>query len=206
MARPRWRRRRTARRGRSRRKARCRRAIDGLVYAYRTLGHTIAQLNPLADKRPENPLLTLRELGFSEKDLDLRVSSKFFLDNKQMTLREMIAALECIYADTIGARVSAHPEHADAQLGAPPARDAAAESQRVARGADRHAPHPARIGAVRDVPAHALRRAEAVFAAGRRVAHGDPRHRSCRSARPSAWRRSAWAWRIAAASTCSRIS
>jgi 2-oxoglutarate dehydrogenase E1 component len=76
--------------------------IDGLVYAYRTLGHTIARINPLADKRPENPLLTLRELGFSEKDLDLRVSSKFFLDNRQMTLREMIAELQRIYADTIG--------------------------------------------------------------------------------------------------------
>jgi 2-oxoglutarate dehydrogenase E1 component len=77
--------------------------IDGLVYAYRTLGHTIARVNPLADKRPENPLLTLRELGFSEKDLDLRVSSKFLMDNRQMTLREMIALLESIYADSIGA-------------------------------------------------------------------------------------------------------
>nr|MDQ3314244.1 2-oxoglutarate dehydrogenase E1 component [Verrucomicrobiota bacterium] len=77
--------------------------IDGLVYAYRTLGHTIAELNPLADKRPENPLLTLRELGFSERDLDMQVSSKFFLDNRRMTLREMIAKLECIYADAIGA-------------------------------------------------------------------------------------------------------
>src|SRR5207249_3910432 len=28
--------------------------IDGLVYAYRTLGHTIARVNPLAEKRPEN--------------------------------------------------------------------------------------------------------------------------------------------------------
>src|SRR5213080_4474558 len=77
--------------------------IDGLVYAYRTLGHTIARINPLADKRPENQSLTLRELGFSEKDLDLRVSSKFFFDNRQMTLREMITELERIYADTIGA-------------------------------------------------------------------------------------------------------
>jgi 2-oxoglutarate dehydrogenase E1 component len=77
--------------------------IDGLVYAYRTLGHTIARVNPLAEKRPHNPLLTLRELGFSEKDLDLRVSSKFFMDNRLMTLREMIAELERIYADTIGA-------------------------------------------------------------------------------------------------------
>ena len=76
--------------------------IDGLVYAYRTLGHTIARVNPLAEKRPENPLLTLRELGFSEKDLDLRVASKFFFDNRQMTLRDMIGALERIYAGPIG--------------------------------------------------------------------------------------------------------
>src|SRR5467141_2072844 len=77
--------------------------IDGLVYAYRTLGHTIARLDPLAKKRPENPLLCLRELGFNEKDLDMQVASKFFLDNRKMTLREMIATLEGIYADTIGA-------------------------------------------------------------------------------------------------------
>src|ERR1700736_2014071 len=77
--------------------------IDGLVYAYRTLGHTIARVNPLAEKRPENPQLSLRELGFSEKDLDLRVSSKFLLGNKEMTLREMIARLQKIYADSIGA-------------------------------------------------------------------------------------------------------
>src|SRR5207237_3058606 len=77
--------------------------IDGLVYAYRTLGHTIARVNPLAEKRPENPSLSLRELGFSEKDLDLRVSSKFFLDNEEMTLREMIARLQKIYAGSIGA-------------------------------------------------------------------------------------------------------
>src|SRR5437773_4173641 len=77
--------------------------IDGLVYAYRTLGHTIARINPLAEKRPENPLLSLRELGFSEKDLNLRVQSKFFLDNREMTLREMIGLLENIYADSIGA-------------------------------------------------------------------------------------------------------
>src|SRR6266436_1551487 len=71
--------------------------------AYRTLGHTIARVNPLAEKRPENPSLTLRELGFSEKDLDLHVSSKFFADNEEMTLREMIARLQKIYADSIGA-------------------------------------------------------------------------------------------------------
>jgi 2-oxoglutarate dehydrogenase E1 component len=76
--------------------------VDGLVYAYRTLGHTIARIDPLADKRPQNPLLTLRELGFNEKDLDLVVSSKFFLDGRRMTLRDMIALLESIYAESIG--------------------------------------------------------------------------------------------------------
>ncbi|HEY1582983.1 MAG TPA: 2-oxoglutarate dehydrogenase E1 component [Chthoniobacterales bacterium] len=76
--------------------------VDGLVYAYRTLGHTIARVNPLADRRPHNPLLSLRELGFREKDLDLEVSSKIFFENKKMALRVMIALLEEIYADTIG--------------------------------------------------------------------------------------------------------
>src|SRR5246500_142208 len=76
--------------------------VDGLIYAYCSLGHTIARVDPLAEKRPQNPLLSLRELGFSESDLDLRVSSKFFFDNRSMTLREMVAGLERIYADSIG--------------------------------------------------------------------------------------------------------
>src|SRR6058998_1196144 len=76
--------------------------VDGLVYAYCSLGHTIARVDPLADSRPKNPLLSLSELGFSESDLNLRVSSKFFLDNRPMTLRELIAGLERIYADSIG--------------------------------------------------------------------------------------------------------
>jgi len=76
--------------------------VDGLVYAYRTLGHTIANLDPLAHERPQNPLLSLRELGFSEKDLDLPVSSKFLLGGQRMRLREMIGALERIYCGPIG--------------------------------------------------------------------------------------------------------
>src|SRR5215472_10308797 len=76
--------------------------VDGLVYAYCTLGHTIARIDPLAERRPTNPLLRLGEFGFTDSDLDLRVSSKFFLDNRAMTLRDMIAGLERIYADSIG--------------------------------------------------------------------------------------------------------
>src|SRR6266478_3744244 len=76
--------------------------VDGLIYAYCSLGHTIARVDPLAETRPQNPLLSLREFGFSESDPDLRVSSKFFLDNRSMTLREMVSGLERIYADSIG--------------------------------------------------------------------------------------------------------
>src|SRR6266511_335191 len=76
--------------------------VDGLIYAYCSLGHTIARVDPLAETQPQNPLLSLREFGFTESDLSLRVSSKFFFDNRPMTLREMIAGLERIYADTIG--------------------------------------------------------------------------------------------------------
>jgi 2-oxoglutarate dehydrogenase E1 component len=77
--------------------------VDGLVYAYRTLGHTIAQIDPLSKGRPENPMLSLRELGFDAKDLELEVSSKFFQGGKRMRLREMIEVLEAIYCGPIGA-------------------------------------------------------------------------------------------------------
>jgi len=76
--------------------------VDGLVYAYRTLGHTIARLDPLSDARPEQPLLGLRELGFSEKDLDLVVASRFFRGGEKMRLREMISLLKKIYCGSTG--------------------------------------------------------------------------------------------------------
>src|SRR6185369_1830253 len=76
--------------------------VDGLVYAYCSLGHTIARVDPLGERRPTNPLLRLSEFGFTDSDLDLRVSSKFFLNNQPMTLRDMVARLDKIYADSIG--------------------------------------------------------------------------------------------------------
>src|SRR5438876_973368 len=76
--------------------------VDSLVYAFCSLGHTIARVDPLAETPPKNPLLNLSEFGFAESDLDLRVSSKFFLDNRRMSVREMLAGLERIYADSIG--------------------------------------------------------------------------------------------------------
>ena len=77
--------------------------VEALVYAYRTLGHTIADLDPLDLLKRSNPLLTLKELGFDEKELDLTVSSRFFKEGKKMKLRDMIRELEAIYCGTVGA-------------------------------------------------------------------------------------------------------
>lgn len=77
--------------------------VEALVYAYRTLGHTIADLDPLDLLKRSNPLLTLKELGFAENELDLSVSSRFFNEGKKMKLRDMIRELEAIYCGTIGA-------------------------------------------------------------------------------------------------------
>ena len=76
--------------------------VDALVYAYRSMGHSVAHLDPLEAAPRENPLLSLRELGFSEKDLDLQVSSRFFREDRKMRLREMIADLQSIYCATLG--------------------------------------------------------------------------------------------------------
>jgi 2-oxoglutarate dehydrogenase E1 component len=76
--------------------------VNSLVYTYRRLGHTIAHVNPLAERAPENPLLSLQTFGFSEKDLEREVASPYFLANQKMTLRAMIARLDEIYADSIG--------------------------------------------------------------------------------------------------------
>ncbi len=77
--------------------------VEALVYAYRTLGHTLAHLDPLEEEAPANELLSLKEFGFEPADLDLTVSSRFFRDAKKMKLRDMIAELESIYCATIGA-------------------------------------------------------------------------------------------------------
>jgi 2-oxoglutarate dehydrogenase E1 component len=77
--------------------------VDGLVYAYRTLGHTRALLDPLSRSRPEQPLLALKEFGFLEADLDKPVSSKFFMGGRTLSLGELIASLEAIYCGPIGA-------------------------------------------------------------------------------------------------------
>ncbi|MGJ8638016.1 MAG: 2-oxoglutarate dehydrogenase E1 component [Opitutaceae bacterium] len=75
----------------------------GLIYAYRSIGHTIARINPLENDAPENARLTLERLGFEESDLDRVFHTGNYLGGVEMTLRELIERLEKTYCHTIGA-------------------------------------------------------------------------------------------------------
>jgi 2-oxoglutarate dehydrogenase E1 component len=75
----------------------------GLIYAYRSIGHTIATVNPLTKEVPTNPRLTLERLGFDESDLDRVFHTGNYLGGKEMTLRELIERLEQTYCHNIGA-------------------------------------------------------------------------------------------------------
>jgi 2-oxoglutarate dehydrogenase E1 component len=76
--------------------------VVGLVYNYRTLGHTQAQINPL-DQRPEiNPRLSLSEYNFTEAEMEREASNPFFFHGAKMKLRNMVAALKATYSGKIG--------------------------------------------------------------------------------------------------------
>ncbi len=77
--------------------------VIGLIYAYRSIGHTIAAFNPLTKDVTTNPRLTLERLGFDDSDLDRVFHTGNYLGGMEMTLRELIERLEKTYCHTIGA-------------------------------------------------------------------------------------------------------
>lgn len=76
--------------------------VTGLIYNYRTLGHTQANINPLEPNPVRNPRLWLEQFGLNEADLDREVHNSFFRHGDKMKLREMIAGLEATYSGKIG--------------------------------------------------------------------------------------------------------
>ena len=76
--------------------------VVSLVYNYRTLGHTQADINPLNEIAERNPRLDLAAFGLSESDLDREASTQFFRRGQGMKLRDMLAKLETIYSGKIG--------------------------------------------------------------------------------------------------------
>src|SRR5580704_9864129 len=76
--------------------------VDGMVHNYRILGHTQAEIDPLAQARPETPALTPASLGLEDVPLDTVVSSRYFQQSRSMTLGEMMDTLRAIYCGPIG--------------------------------------------------------------------------------------------------------
>ncbi len=77
-------------------------SVLSLIKAYRSRGHLLAQTNPIRERKDRQARLTLSDYGLSDADLDTTFQSGAFLLGKPATLRVIMAALEKVYAGTIG--------------------------------------------------------------------------------------------------------
>ena len=75
--------------------------LIGAIYAYRSIGHTIAAFNPLTKEAPLNPRLTLERLGLEESDLDTVFHTGNYLGGVEMTARELLDRLQKTYCHTV---------------------------------------------------------------------------------------------------------
>jgi 2-oxoglutarate dehydrogenase E1 component len=76
--------------------------IIQLIDGYRNLGHFLAHLDPLSERRTSYPLLELQQFGLEGCDLERVFDTSTFLGPPQATLRELLALLRETYARTIG--------------------------------------------------------------------------------------------------------
>lgn len=76
--------------------------IIGAIYAYRSIGHTQANLNPLNSQPTKNPRLSLERLGIDTADLDKEFHTGNYLGGVHMKAQELIQRLETTYCGNIG--------------------------------------------------------------------------------------------------------
>ena len=77
--------------------------IPHLIHSYRTYGYLMADCNPIAEEKQEEPdQLKLEHLGFTRQDLALPVPTHQLLDTETAPLLELINTLRSIYCDKIG--------------------------------------------------------------------------------------------------------
>ncbi len=74
-----------------------------LIDAYRRFGHKMAQFNPVATTKTQEPLeLNIEKIGFKPQELEESFPTCGFLSEKQATLKALIQALKKTYCDRIG--------------------------------------------------------------------------------------------------------
>ncbi len=76
--------------------------VASLIFAYRNLGHLIADLDPLGDNLETHPLLELETFGLGEENLDQVFDTGHLGGPGRMSLREIISVLSDTYSRTIG--------------------------------------------------------------------------------------------------------
>jgi len=83
--------------------ARAQSQVASLIYAYRSRGHLLAQLDPLGSSRESDPELELSAFGLEDRDLD-RVFDTGHLAGapERMTLRDLVAYLRATYCRSVG--------------------------------------------------------------------------------------------------------
>jgi 2-oxoglutarate dehydrogenase E1 component len=75
--------------------------VVSLIFAFRNLGHLIADLDPLGDNLESHPLLELETFGLSEGNLDEVYDTGHLGGPKQATLREILEVLRDTYCRTV---------------------------------------------------------------------------------------------------------
>jgi 2-oxoglutarate dehydrogenase E1 component len=76
--------------------------VDSLIYAYRSLGHTLAKVDPLQRLKQSQPRLELSHFDLTEEDLEETFQTGHLLHQRSMKLKEIIELLKRIYCGSVG--------------------------------------------------------------------------------------------------------
>ncbi|MGB2690261.1 MAG: 2-oxoglutarate dehydrogenase E1 component [Desulfobacterales bacterium] len=76
--------------------------VDELIRRYREIGHLLACLDPLTACPTDHPLLNLFAFDLTLKDLDAKFYAKGLIENKRVSLKDIINTLKETYCRSIG--------------------------------------------------------------------------------------------------------
>ena len=77
-------------------------SIIGVIFAYRSIGHLQAHLNPLQEQVSPHPLLSLQNLGLEGIDLTQEVHTGNYLGGITLSIEELLHRLQKTYCGSIG--------------------------------------------------------------------------------------------------------
>ena len=77
-------------------------SVASLIKAYRSRGHLLSATNPIRSRKDRNPRVTLGDYALTNDDLDTVFDAGHLLGIGSATLRDIMKALEKIYAGPIG--------------------------------------------------------------------------------------------------------